>query len=543
MSTKKNLGSIMILALGGATTIGCTLADDGLEDLDVGVAAQGVMCGADNRTAVTSLTYPRGAIGNVNGGCSGVIIATNKVMTAQHCIGNNQPSQMSFSPQYGIVTPGTGPASSKAVRMTLGRDEGDHERYADWAILTFSTNFQTQLGSNFQKMNRVMPSTSPFSMTLAGYHGDLFSQRPGIESCTARTNSVDGATLHHTCDVQGGASGGPIWTTNGTSAQLVGIQSGHGSGTCAGDDGNSGASGTWYSYAPDNAVGLATALTGNGRLRVFATDQDWSLVGYREKKTTDSSGPWTPWGPNDSAFSGGRKMAAVNLADGRQQLFVVTSTGQVKTRWQSSVDGSFGSWSTMSMPTTVADIATTGGKNVPTHLFILGTDGSVRYTYKAGNASSNWSSWATIGTLTGAKSLSANTFGGVHQIYVVSSAGARTAWGGSASFTGLNDFGTVTGGFKTVGAGVLQDGRANAFAVSTSGTLYGRIRGTDGNWSAWAAMPQGNPLLSTGFVTLATGRLTDGREQVFGVGSDGNVYTLWETSGGSFNGTWSRFYK
>jgi V8-like Glu-specific endopeptidase len=175
--------------------------------------------------------FPRGAVGKLSKGCTGTIIAPNKVLTAAHCTGGRQPQSITFSPQFGILQSGTGPAAASVTRITERRDGTDSEQYADWAVLTLGTNLQTQLGANYQQMNVVIPPAVPFSVSLIGYHQDLFSQRPGRQSsCTMNAIAdCDGETLLHNCDVDGGASGGPLYRMSGSVAQLVAVQSAHGS--------------------------------------------------------------------------------------------------------------------------------------------------------------------------------------------------------------------------------------------------------------------------------------------------------------------------
>jgi len=535
----KSRASTLVLLATAVLQLSCSSA--AVSDESVAETSSAVMCGGDNRSAVASLTYPRGAVGKLNVGCTGTIIAPNKVLTAAHCIGDTPPSSITFSPQFGIVTPGAGPAASTVTRITQGRDAPDHPQYGDWAILTFANNFQTQLGANYQQMYRVIPTFTPFSTTLIGYHGDLFSIRPGLENCTVTAfANWDGKTLLHNCDVIGGASGGPHYVMSGGLAQLRGVQSGHGFSDCVGQNGNNAANGEYFSFAPDNAVGTAIAYNADGRMRVFSSDMDWTLIAYRDKTTTDPSSAWTAWRAFDSGFtSSGRRMAAVNLEDNRQEVWVVKPSGELVTRWDNG-GGAWSSWVSHGTPTTVKDVVATGGNGVRSHLFVLGTNNVVYVAYKTGASNSLWSSWASLGTVSGANALSAVYFSSVHQVFVVSNAGSWTAWGSQSGFTPLQSFGGS--GFSSVGAGTLQDGRVSVFAFG-SGSLQMRIRAANGSsWSSWSTA--GLPLLPanvTSFGSLSARVITGGPEQVVAVGNNGNIYTTWESSAGAFV-PWVRFY-
>ena len=516
-----------------------------------------VMCGGESRNSVTALTFPNGAVGKVfspTETCTGTIIAPNKIMTAAHCLESvASPLSIAFRPQFGIVTQNAGPSSSSAIRITQGRDAGDQPQYADWAIVTFSTDFRaqlTQLGLPYQQMSRVIPGSVPFSATLVGYGkmdgpgtGD-FTQRPGQETCSVDAFlSSDNQTLLHTCDVTDGDSGGPIFAVSGSTAQLLAIQSGHGGGgTCTGQSGNNAANGKWYSFAPDNAGGVAMARAGDGHLIAYASDLDWTLIATRQKQSTDANASWTEWQSHSSSFSGGHKVAAVNLTDNRQQVFVVDGSGNIQTHNQLTVDGSWSGWGPMGNPVAVKDIVATGGSGVTTHVFILGTDNSVRVAFKTGGASSAWSSWNTLGTLSGATSLSAVFFGGIHQVFVGTSAGAFSTWGSGTGFGFFSGFDNPGSGVVSIGAGLLADGRVNVMAFNGSNQLMMRIRSSAGSWTAWTSMPQANPLRVVNMNTVTMGRLTDGRAQVLAIGSEGNIYQMSEGSPASF-GSWSRFYK
>jgi hypothetical protein len=180
---------------------------------------------------------------------------------------------------------------------------------------------------------------------------------------------------------------------------------------------------------------------------------------------------------------------------------------------------------------------------VTTHIFILGTDNAVRVASKTGGAGSGWTSWLSLGTISNAQALGSVYFSGVHQIFVSSPAGVHTSLGVGTSFVALTAFGTSTGGFSPIGAGLLQDGRVAVLAGDGAGTLKMRIRSSDGSWTSWTTQPQANPFRTTGFASFSTGRLSDARLPVFGVGTDGNIYTIWQSGTESLSSTWVRFYK
>ena len=237
-------------------------------------------------------------------------------------------------------------------------------------------------------------------MTLAGYHGDLFSNRPGIETCSI--NAINSVGMFHNCDVAGGASGGPLFTSSGL---IIGVQSGHaGAASCLGDRGNNAANGRLFSFAPDNAGGLATSYLTDGRPRVWATDKDWTLVAARNKVSTDASAGWNALDGFDSGFNGGRKIAASNLQDNREVVWVMKSDGTLVHKWQTALGGGFiSTWAAHSTPTTIKNVAVTGGQGVRTQIFVLGTNNTIYTQYKSGDSNSAWTAWQSLGTQSGAR--------------------------------------------------------------------------------------------------------------------------------------------
>jgi hypothetical protein len=227
------------------------------------------------------------------------------------------------------------------------------------------------------------------------------------------------------------------------------------------------------------------------------------------------------------------------MEDNRELVFVVTSSGQLKLKWQTSLGGSFtSSWTTQSTPTTVKDGAVTGGAGNRMQLFALGTNNALYTSYKTGDSNSAWSSWANLGVISGANAIAAVRWSGMSVAFISSSSGAFATWRNEASFASSQDLGTSAAGFRAISAGLLQDGRIHLQAVDTSGAS----RLVDGSWSSLSGLGFPNPPNTTGFVSLATGQVADGREQLLAIATSGEIYQTWELPGG-FANRWVRFYK
>ncbi len=507
-----------------------------VESVDAGAE---IVFGSDDRTTYswsTAVSGPLAAVGTLSrpgaswNYCTGTLFAADKVISAQHCgIALNDE----FRPHGSAV-------AARVTRIVLGRDST--LVHGDWAFLDLDRSFTDRPTMSF-----AIPDQFPMTVNDAGYSGDLPASTLGVHfNCQLRKDIGD--AILSDCDTQGGASGGPLYRVDASGRGAVyAVNSGHHNhlpnGTPYSDDvANTVTGAKYFAFAPDNPFGLSTALTADGRLQVYSTDRDWSLIATRWKLSTDSSSNWTEWRSHDSRFSGGRKIATANLADKRQQFFVVTDQGQLKTRWETALGVSFSDWFDVAAPTTLKDVAATGGEGQVTQLYVLGTNGTTYTIYKLGDSSSNWSEWCSLGTVQGAKSVSISRFGGVQQLFVAAPSGAYTAWtdGNACShWVPIRLF--QSGSYRTTAAGVLQDGRTHAFFISTAGALKHGIRRLDGSAWSWETFPQANPPGSNGFIAMTTGRITDGREQLFAIATNGEVFSTWEISG-SFV-PWSRFYE
>lgn len=541
---------LILPACGGEAAI----TDDPSEaqdEAEVGQIAQYLQCdGGVDRVSVTSITpAPNGAIGRISspsGTCTATVISPTQILTAQHCLGNVAPSSVTFSPQFGIATSGVAPfnPAPQGVRIVQGREQGAGFSPADWAIVTLNTNLTTLMGSSYQEMGVQIPAAAPFSITQYGYHQDGFFNRPARQSCSVVTNQ--GGTLFSNCDIDGGGSGGPLWITSGGLPKIMGVQSAHpSSASCTGTSGPSSVNAEQFIWAPRNAGGAAVAYTGDGRMVVYASDKDRAHVGYRHTEPAAPNSQFTWWMQqalsSPTAGTNGR-MAAVNLADNRQELWFVDSSGGLQTKWQTVVDGGWSAWTAQSTVVPVKDVAVSGGFGVTTHLFVLGTDNIVRVAWKTGDSNSAWSAWNAIGgpAVTNAKALTAVHFAGVHQMFVTGSNGMFTSWGASAPFGSQIGFGDPLGtGLLGTAAALKTDGAVVLYATTSNG-LFSRTRATSGSWSNWIQMVTATPFNSGGLTTLATGRHTDGRVRLLATGTNGELYSVETTP---FIGTsWINFY-
>jgi hypothetical protein len=88
--------------------------------------------------------------------------------------------------------------------------------------------------------------------------------------------------------------------------------------------------------------------------------------------------------------------------------------------------------------------------------------------------------------------------------------------------------------------GSNADGRQEIFAIGDDNALWQKWQVTPSNgWSQWNAL--GAPAKGTSLTDNFTiGRNRDGRQEVFAIGSDGNIWQIWQTAP---NGSWSNWGK
>lgn len=546
---------------------------------DFGQTGQQAVFGpTDDRQIVTSIAYPYSAMGLVTSGgrCTGTLIAPDKVLTAQHCLGASL-AQTTFW-RHGAPSP------TAVTRIVAGRGANEGSNPHDWAILWLATPVPA---SATAVMNVTDPASSAFTVRRAGYSWDL-DQLEEVTSCSVTSTTAQGVMLNN-CDLLGGASGGPYFLYNGTgTASLVGVTSGHATGpmcaynaygasdavNCGSVVTSSNPANAWtYSEAYANSavsaalfrtaphytgsVSVVSVKSGlSSLMRVQALDPERGTLHERAKASSAAGSAWNAWSFGSTSVRGG--LSAGTLQDGRQFMLGLGSTGGLLMAWASSVGGTVGAWSSFPGPgapylfTAMRDTAIGRTSDGRTQIYALAQSGAVYTAWKTSDSNSTWSAWVNMGTpMSGATSIAAYTMSdGTQQLWVAGSSGVRTAWltPGVAAWTAWSTFVLATPGlpesWTDIAVSATQSNRVDVWGVSVNGVVFRRTKATSASSSAWTApwLFKFDGSAMTGMRAISAARLSDGREVLVTANTSGEVFLTWEVAEDSFS-TWSRFYR
>lgn len=168
--------------------------------------------GADNRVEIPkSYSF----VGKLGIGCTGFAISSRLILTAAHCTFSN--SELFWiangtSEKFGTTLLARGMSGSNADRS--GQLYGG-EVSSDWALLKLDrpTEKWLAVSSDAKEGDKV---------AVLGYSYDL-PGATGHNNCQIRSLSHN--VISHDCDLQGGASGGPIIKWGGDGWRVIGVQS------------------------------------------------------------------------------------------------------------------------------------------------------------------------------------------------------------------------------------------------------------------------------------------------------------------------------
>jgi protease YdgD len=186
-----------------------------------------------HREDVDVSRYPWSAIGKLynetGSACSGVAIASDKILTAAHCLFNYRTRR--YIPATALhfllgYRAGQYTAHVRIARYEIGPGF-DPLRYwmtfeADWAVLTVSESLPARIAPLRLSRNASPHGTKAM---IAGYSQDRAHALTADRDCELREDFDDGRLFLHTCRGARGDSGAPILVSaDGHELRVAGIQ-------------------------------------------------------------------------------------------------------------------------------------------------------------------------------------------------------------------------------------------------------------------------------------------------------------------------------
>jgi hypothetical protein len=217
----------------------------------------------------------------------------------------------------------------------------------------------------------------------------------------------------------------------------------------------------------------------------------------------------------------------------------VTPTGDLITEWQWD-DASWSGWTWSAVPIPVRDVATSYATDGRAQLYIAGTNGQIKVIEKLiASAYSGWGSWQDMSHTVAAKAISVGILeNGSKQIFMVGTDGVLyTQYQSTPDGPWTGWFSMSAPTLTDIDAGMAADGRLILFGIDTNGNIVTAQKQTTDPGSFWTAFSDLNPQI-VGFATLSSFQRQDGRPQVIAI-RNGVIWTTYWT--GSAWSTWFGF--
>lgn len=275
----------------------------------------------------------------------------------------------------------------------------------------------------------------------------------------------------------------------------------------------------------------------DGRLELFALSTDDAVVHrWQQQPNHAFTGGWGDLG----GALGGEPVVAASR-DGRLEIFAVDESGTLAHRWQTGPGKWSDAWASLGGVDSPFVGEPTVAENADGRLevFARTEDGRLVHKWQKAPDSPFVDAWLRRGDDVVSDPAIAVNGDGRLEVFVVGSDGTlRHTWQVEPNGT-WSAWGNLGGAFTSAPAvGTNADGRLEVFAVGEDGAIHHRWQRAGGSWAdAWASLGgdafEGDPVVGSNL---------DGRMEIVARTSDGGLLHIWQTAGNEpFADAWETF--
>ena len=246
---------------------------------------------------------------------------------------------------------------------------------------------------------------------------------------------------------------------------------------------------------------------------------------------------WATFGAPPSQLLGSPLVAS--NADGRLEVFTVAQDGTIWHVWQTAPNNGWSNWTQFGLSYNAASSGLTAVSNTDgrIEIFFMGSGGEVWHFWQL-LPNDGWSDAASLGFpaggIIGKCTATTNSDGRIEVIGVGSDNSLWHIWqvAPNNGWSGWDSFGSPPGVPFTIGDPRVvrnEDGRLEVFILGSDGNIWHIWQVAPNNgWSGWDSFPAAPAGVANGAPFVGTNQ--DGRIELFVTGGDGNVYHIWQTA-------------
>lgn len=321
--------------------------------------------------------------------------------------------------------------------------------------------------------------------------------------------------------------------------------------------------GSWWSYPPTDGqhsnqttFSVSSTTTGftvghnqDGSIQIFKRSSNGVIFTSWKSSSSGTLSSWISL-PNPNGITITDVPTVVLNTSGEMQIFALGSDGSIETANETSAssDGSWTGWSNLQLGATFAgNPQAIQQPNGMMDVYVRGNDNQLYHAYQ--NADGTWNNFTVVtpGTFPGDPSVSINSSGEMQVFMSGFDTRVYSTWqtvpGNNSSW--LSSWTQWTPGMFGSGSTPIvfkqPDGMLALYDRGQDNQLYQDYQDANGIWlhtkinGNWSLVTQGaiqgNPAITTNNV---------GETQLFVIGTNGTMYSAWETSPGN-NSSWSNW--